>query len=468
MYQRIRALCFVGCLFSPALQAEGLLSVYTIAEANDQQVKVADANRLAVAESKPQARAGLLPNVVLGANGTQSFNQENWLHGDDFESTTAGYNVSLSYALYRRDRQIAYDQTDFQIAAAEADFESSQQSLIERVASAYFGILSAKDNLRFSTSNKEAIQRQLDQTNQRFEVGLIAITDVQESQAAYDLANAEEIQAQNELDNAHESLREITGQYHEIEETLREDMPLLPPDPTDIEEWSSVALDNNPQIQAILHNVEVARQEVERQRAAKLPTVDLVGRHGYTDTLRGDESITSQFQTDNSIGVQLSYLLYEGGAIKSRTREAQHRYTQTLDQLEQQKRVVDRQVHNAYLNVLSNISRVKALKQALISTKTALDAIQTGFDVGTRTSVDVLNAQRDVFGAERNYASARYDYVVNTLRLKQAAGLIDREDLEAINAWLEILEPEEKALEEEEMVEVEIEVEAEPESEAME
>jgi outer membrane protein len=436
MHKIIIFLWLIACFFYNPIQAETLLELYQLAVQNDPQLKIANQERLATLEKKSQARAPLLPQVTLGADATHNWRTEDWMTGNNQENTSVGYNVSLSYALYRRDLKIKLEQVDSQIQQAEATYESARQALMERLSSRYFAVLAANDNLKFAQSAKQAFKRQLDEAQQRFEVGLIAITDVEEAQAGYDLAVADEILAQNELDNAQEALREITGRYHQNLAALNEEAPLLGPDPTDIDAWTKTALEQNPEMLAAQYAVEEARQEIEKQRAANLPTIDLVGRHSYSDILRGDDNPPGTLTTNNSLGIELNYFLYEGGAIRSRIREAQRRKDQALDRLEQQRRAIQLQTRQAYFTLISNISRVKALKQALISTETALKAVQTGFELGTRTSVDVVNAQRDLLSAQRNYSSARYDYVLNTLRLKQAAGLISVDDLAGINNWL--------------------------------
>ena len=429
-------LLLIACCFTGPVQAETLLELYQLAVENDPQLKIAHKDYLATLEKRPQARALLLPYLGLGANVTETWSNDEGMFGGSRENTSGGYNVSLSYPLYKRDLHVQVEQVDSQIKQVEANYESAKQALMERLATRYFGVLAANDNVKFAGSAKEAFQRQLDDAQQRFDVGLIAITDVQEAQAGYDLAVADEIQAQNGSDNAFEALREITGSYHSLLATLNEDAPLLGPDPKDIDSWTEYALENNPQILAAEYAIKTASQEIEKQRAGNWPTLELVGKHSYSDVFRGDDSPFGNRSRSNSIGLQLSYPLYEGGAIRARTREAKQRYYQGLDQKELQRRAVQSQTRQAFLSVLSNISRVKALKQALISTETALKAIQAGFELGTRTSVDVVNAQRDLLHAQRNYSNARYDYVLNTLRLKQASGIISVDDLGKINSWL--------------------------------
>jgi len=394
----------------PSHAEETLLDLYHQAENNDSQLRIQTAEQHIAEEKKQQVKSTFRPQIAAGANVQENFGSSRWMTGDTTENTTVGYNLSLNYILYDR-----------------------QRNLMLETAQRYFGVLRAKDNLSFARTTKEAFQQQLEQTKQRFEVGLIAITDVQESQAGYDLSVADEIQSQNELHNAQEQLRELTGAYHEFLASLREDSPLLSPEPNDVEQWTKIALENNAQIIAARHDVETAKQGVAVERAADYPTVDLVARHGYDNVLRGDGHSPG---TNSSVGVQVSYYLYQGGIVDSKVRESHQRYNQALDRFEELKDAVQLQTHESFLSVSSNISRVKALKQAMVSTQTALDAVKTGVEVGTRTSIDLLNARRDLLKAQRDYSSARYEYVLSSLRLKQAAGLINMEDFASINAWL--------------------------------
>jgi outer membrane protein len=442
MYNYLTLLVFLLIACTP-IQAETLIELYQLAEQNDPQLQIADQQRLAILEKKVQAHAPLLPQITIGAEARENWSYKNIKFGDSSENTTIGYNLSLNYALYRRDLNIKYEQTDSLIREAEANYEAEKQALIERVAKRYFAVLAANDNLKFVQSAKKAFKRQLKEAQLRFEAGLIAVTDVEEARAGYDLAVADEISAQNELDNAIESLREITGSYHRVLAVLKKNMPLLKPEPYDIDTWTETALEQNPQIIAAQHAIENARQEIDKQRAANSPTVDFVAEHSYDDIIRGDRNFYNNRDRAfrNSVGVQLNYQLYEGGAIRSRIREAKRRHDQALGKLERQRRRVQLQIRQAFLSLVSNLSKVKALKQAVKSNETALKAIQTGFELGTRTSVDVMNAQHDLLRAQRNHSNARYDYVVTTLQFKQASGLLTEGDLIAINNWLTKVTP---------------------------
>jgi outer membrane protein len=262
---------------------------------------------------------------------------------------------------------------------------------------------------------------------------LIAITDVQEAQAAFDLATANEIQAVNQVDLALEALREVIGEYAQQLEPLGERMPLLSPDPTDIEVWTQQALTQNLEIEAQRALVRQAAEEIKRQRAGHYPTLDIVGSYG-------EQSSGGRFGATEidftALGLQLNVPLFSGGLVSSQVREAAHRYQESLQVLEQTARGIQRRTRDAYLGVESGISRVKALKQAVLSNQTSVEATKAGFEVGTRTTVDVVAAEQGLFRARRDYARARYDYLVNALRLRQAAGSLSQLDLLEVNTWL--------------------------------
>ena len=290
---------------------------------------------------------------------------------------------------------------------------------------------------RDAQANKDAIARQLEEAETRFEVGLIAITDVEEAQARFDLANADVIQAENALDNAREALREVAGEYYGSISSLIDEVPLIVPEPDDIDAWTTIALEQNLQLRAAHEATLVARDEIRRVEAGHLPTLDLVGSHTRSDNRGSGGAGFGVESWTSAIGVQLNLPIYQGGTVLSQTRESRHLYEQSVADLETVRRSTQRQAHDAFLGVKSGISRVRALKQALASTESALAAVQAGFDVGTRTSVDVLDAQSDLFEARRNYASARYAYILDILSLKQAAGTLSEDDLVQVNGWLQ-------------------------------
>ncbi|MEN8166888.1 MAG: TolC family outer membrane protein, partial [Pseudomonadota bacterium] len=292
----------------------------------------------------------------------------------------------------------------------------------------------AKDDLRVAQAEREATGRQMEQAQQRFDVGLIAITDVHEAQAAHDSARALEIAADNSLDNAWEALFEIIGPEAKTSlDKLGDKLPLKPPVPNDLEEWSNTAQQQNFDIIATRSNVESIRQDIEVSRSGHFPTLDLVG--GY-NLRRTDNDIGTEADT-GSIGLELAIPLYSGGGVSARTEQARANHRAAQQNLDQTRRAVNRQVRDAFRGMLSTISRVEALKAATVSAKSALESTQAGYEVGTRTIVDVLNVQRNLFSSQRDYLRSRYDYIVNGLSLKSAAGNLSEEDLVLVNTWLE-------------------------------
>lgn len=428
------ALATVLALGAGGVHAADLLAVYEMAGTNDPALRAARATRDATYEARPLALSQLLPNVALTGevnHNNQDVNKS--LRGaftDDFNTSAAA--VQLTQPLFRKDRFIQLDQADDQVAQAEVDYAGAEQDLIVRVTQAYFGVLSAQDTLTFTEADVKAIARQLDQAKQRFEVGLIAITDVNEAQARYDQARANAIVAQNNLDDAIESLLEITNEATGPLAQLDPAVPLDPPKPASLDEWTDLALQNNPGIISANYDAEIAKKQIEVRNAGHLPTVDLVGSYGLarSDARTGTDADTA------IIGVQLNLPLYTGGGVTSGTRQARFQYEAAQEVLEQQRRAVQTQVRNAYRGVLASISRVQALEAAERSAKSALEATEAGFEVGTRTLVDVLDSQRDLFLAQRDLSVARYDYILNYLLLRQAAGTLDPENIQNVNAWL--------------------------------
>lgn len=426
------------------LYATDLLEVYRTAQERDAELRTAEAEFRAALEARPQARSALLPQIegTLGYAYTDS-DQEGRA---SFDYQTRTFELSLNQTLYDHTNYVALRQADLGVAQATAVRDAARQELILRVAEAYFGVLSAKDNLSFAEAEKEAIGRQLEQADQRFEVGLIAITDVKEAQAQFDLAVAEEIAAQNRLDQAQEDLAVITGQFYENLPELSDRMPLVLPDPADRNQWVETAREANLNLVAQRLSTEVAAQDIKRQRSGHYPTLGLSA--SYNDQAFNDlpdfggqtsGATSQQFldRQDTQVGVQLRVPIYTGGRVSSLTREARENFDAAREQQELAERQTVQQTRSAFLSVNAGISRVRALEQALESTRASFEAAEAGFEVGTRTAVDVLLELRQVFRAERDFAEARYDYLLNTLRLKQAAGTLSQEDLISVNTWLD-------------------------------
>ena len=428
-YHVIPFAVFASLTLSSA-QADNLLDVYWVAEKNDPQLRSAGSFQEVLQARKSLAFAGLLPTV----EGSVDARNTRRSYGNASDSTNStGFELDLIQPLYRHESYKALSVSQARIEQADAQFSATQRGLMTRVATAYFNVLAAADNLEFLTTEKEAVARQLDQTKQRFEVGLIAVTDVHESQAAYDLTIASQITAQNELSNAREALRELTGQYHDDLRPLGEIKP-IPPEPNELAKWVEDSLNINFTVAAAQANVDAAREEQLRQRAGHLPYADLIGQYSY------QSDAGTNFQNEDlavsTVMLKITVPIFNGGAVSARTREAAYLYEQAKDALEQARRQAQRTASAAFLNVNATISRIKALGQAVISTQSALKASEAGLEVGTRTTLDVLNTRRELFRSQRDLSRARYDYVVSLLQLKEAAGTLSMADFEQTNALL--------------------------------
>ena len=446
----------VCLLLTSGASAENLLDIYRQALLTDPGIREAIANREAELQKKPQARGLLLPQIDANASWSDtnsegkrinSFGGQNQLTIFDNDTDGWSWDVQLSQTLFRWDQWVTLKKADKQVAKAEADYMAAQQDLIVRVASTYFDVLGAQKTLESEQAAKEAIGRQLEQAKKRFEVGLIAITDVQEAQSGYDQAVAAEIVAKRNLANSKELLREIVGRFDSNLQAPKQEIPLLSPVPADEEQWVETAIRKNPNALSAELDAEIARDDKRVAKSGFYPTVDLIA--SYTDlNIDGTGTATGQNTTstgpigtdsqDEQIEVRFSLPIFAGGNTSAKVKEATYRQRAARERFEKAVRQTKRETRDAYLGVISEISRVKALKQALSSAETALKATEAGYDVGTRTTVDVLDARRQVFLADVNYARSRYDYIVNTLKLKQAAGSLSARDIAEVNDWLEL------------------------------
>lgn len=424
--------------FGNTALAENLRDIYQLAKTNDPQFKAAQAGYQADAEIRSQAKSALLPQINATLHKTDHSDEAILPTPGTTDYESSGYTLTLSQSIYHHDYYLQLNQADATVARAAAQLREAEQALILRVAQNYFDVQAAIDNRVFANAEKKAISEQLQQARQRFNVGLTAITDVHEAQARYDQAVAQDILAENQLAISLEALRELTGQPHQKLQPLATSSPLVIPEPQDVNSWVQKALSQNMLLKVSQKNLDIARDEVSRQRAGHYPTIDLVATRSNTEVDEGPlyPAGTSENE-DTAISLQLNVPLFSGGNTSSRTREAAYRYQQAKENHEKTRRETERFARNAYLGVVANISQVNALKQALASSNIALQATQAGFEVGTRTAVDVLDSQRELFRAKRNYAKARYDYILETLRLKQAAGLLSEEDILQVNHWLE-------------------------------
>lgn len=435
MMHKLLILTF-SSLFASPIFAENLLQIYQQALKKDAQIKASEAGYLAVLEKRPQALSALKPRIDLGGSATYNLQQieRTGLRDGGSAFLNLGYNLNLTKPLIHKEIQAQIGQVDASILQAKASLEGDRQNLIIRVAEAYFQYLKAKEALTFATAEKKAIRHQLNQVKAYFNAGRSAITDVKEAQARYDQSVALEVAAKQQIDIARESIKAITTRYYKHLAGASSKTPLLIPKLNNIEQWTQTAIKNSLQVVAASHAVTAAQKAVEIERAAKSPTLDLFARHSG-NTTQG-ESQFDQDKFDASIGIQFNMPLYRGGNISSRIREARHRLQQARQQLEAQKRIVAQQTRAAYTTIISGLSQVKALKQALNSTQTAAKATQAGFEAGTRTAVDVLLALRETFRSKRDYSTARYDFLLNTLKLRQAAGILSENDIAALSKLL--------------------------------
>ena len=427
--------------------AVDLVGVHDLAVKNDPRLLAAAYRRDATAENKTQAVSFLLPNLQgsasLGRGNSKTKIAGNTVSDNDVDNER--YGVDLRQSLYNQANYERLDVARGQISFADAIYEQAYQAFLVRVADTYFKVLSASDGVIFAEAEEKALQRQFEQAQQRFEVGLTAVTDVHEARASYDNARARAIVQRNVLADTQEGLYELTGQYFEKVDPLQEVLPLVTPLPDSASEWVDIAMQNNPAVLAALANVDIADSSVRLERAGHYPSLDLVaGYSSYTNNnfifrdLEQNPIGTTELGTrDTSYGLQLQVPIYQGGAISSRTRQARSTLNAVNEDLDEQQRAVARQTNNAFRAVIAGIEQVGAFEQAMISAESALEATQAGFEVGTRTIVDVLIAQQRYFQAQRDNSLARHTYIVDHLRLKAAAGVLEVEDLQKVNSILE-------------------------------
>ena len=440
---------FTAMLASPAAMAVDLVGVHDLALKSDPRLQAAEYRRQATAENKTQAWANMLPQLGAGATWTRGDSTTSFgIPGvDDVEQDKErrNYDISLQQSLYR---QANYEQLDVargQITQADAIYQIAFQDFLLRVSQGYFLVLTLIDGVTFAEAEEKALQRQFEQAEQRFEVGLTAVTDVHEARASYDNARARAIVARNDLADAKEALKELTGKYFEEYDALQEVLPLVEPDPPDAEEWVQMALSNNPAVLSSRAAVDIADSNMRLARSGHFPTLDLVASYSdfkdskrlFTDDVGQPVGTTSLGVDDTTIQLLFNVPIYQGGRVSSQTRQARFLLDATGQDLDDVQRAAVREAQNSYRAVLAGIQEVQAFEQAEISAESALEAPQAGFEVGTRTIVDVLIAEQRRFQAQRDNSVARHAYIVRHLRLKSVAGLLSSEDLRVINQLLE-------------------------------
>lgn len=421
-----------------------LVTVYQLAAMNSADIAATVSDIEARREVVPQARAGLLPNISLAAGIADSRSKVDTNAGTVTSSRSGPlYQATLSQPIFRADRW-------FQLQAAEAISEQAslelsvaEQQLILDSAEAYFAVLRAQDNLAATKAEEAALKRQMDQANERFDVGLSDKTDVLEAQAGYDSARANRILAERQVQDAFQALVTLTNREHYSLVGIKHTLPILPPVPNDAQAWVDTAAQQNLRLLAADYAVIAAEQTLRQRKAGHAPTVDAVAQYqrGDNDRLgfvnnQGLPGYGSNAE-QSSIGLQLNIPLYSGGLTSSQVREAYSRVDQAEHQREHLRRQVVQATRNLHRALNTDVETVQARRQSIISNQSALEATEIGYQVGTRNIVDVLDAQRQLYSSVRNYNNARYDYILNNLRLKQAAGTLSPDDLQALSEHLQ-------------------------------
>jgi outer membrane protein len=439
----------IGMSITTGAIADDLMQVYQQALANDPLVNQAKAQRNAAFEGISISRANLLPQISGSVAYNTSTSERAQTLGSDadnlqivvFETDVDSYSYGLqmSMSLYDHANWLGLNRAEKVAEQSDAQLASSIQDVIVRTVTSYFGVLRARDNVEFVGAEKRAIERQLEQTRQRFEVGLTAITDVHEAQANYDRTVAQEIQAKNELEFALEALRVITGKYHDKLFGLNtENFSATMPTPANVTNWLETAEEKNLALLVNRFAMDIAKEDISIARSGHLPTLSLSAN--ATRSKDEIENPVLQFETpyldSQSINVSLNVPIYQGSRVTSQTDQAKFNYVAASQATEQTYRQTVQSVRSSFNNVKASISTIRALEQSVVSADSALKATEAGFDVGTRTVVDVLDSTRNLFDAQRNLAGARYDFVQSVITLKQAAGTLTAEDVEMINRGL--------------------------------
>jgi outer membrane protein len=431
------------CSVATTSSALDLKEAMERAQQYDTTFQVAYASYLAAIEASSQSTSAILPQI-----GFNAFIQEGRTEIDsagspsfDTDNNSDGYSINLNQVIYNKTVFDNLDQGDAIAARALAEFEAAKQDTIVRVAKAYFDVLTAIDTLETASAEKKAIGKQLEQSTERFNVGLSAITDVKEQQASYDIAAADEIIAINDLSNRREALRVIINMYPDNLEIAQKDIPLVVPEPMDINAWQEKSLHNNFSLLSAKYAVDAAQSAYDGSKGGHYPSVSLNASYGVTNSDQRQTNfsvipIQENESTDAKVVLSLDIPIYSGGFTSSTVRQKLSELNREKALQEQQKRLTIALARSAYLSLEADIAQVKARNQAVISTQTSLDATLAGYDAGTRTSVDVLLSQRLLYSSQRDYAVARHTYITDSLELKRVAGTLSLADIDEINKWL--------------------------------
>lgn len=430
-------LALIGSLHASHVRAADLLQTYLEALANDATYAAARAARDAGLENLPQGLAQILPtlNATAFTQYTDVRINEPVVSEPNRQGNSNGYTVTLTQPLFNWQAFQVYQEAGFKAAQAEAVFGQATQDLIVRVAQSYFDVLTSQDSLAFIQAQKTAIAEQLAQAKRNFEVGTATITDTHEAQARYDLAISQEIAARSDLEIKKRTLQQIIGRFPESLEPLRPNVELTPPNPNAMEDWASAAAAQGYPVRAQEAALEIATREIERSRAGHLPTLSIVGNATRNSSALNTTSAinTATDLTNRNIALQLAIPLYAGGNVGSLVRQAIANRERAQQDLEAGRRAAALSARQAYVGVTNGMAQVKALEAALVSSRSALESNKLGYEVGVRINIDVLNAQQQVYSTLRDLSKARYDTILNGLRLKAAAGSLGEADVEQVN-----------------------------------
>ncbi|MCE9682209.1 TolC family outer membrane protein [Halomonas alkalisoli] len=434
---------FVTLSMAGSAQGADLWTIAQDALENDAELASVRSGFLATEAARDVQRGTLLPQISVGGNVRQSriysSGQEQSAPQGQIGATpqddtinSVGVSLEAEQALYDPTRQAQLARAEREIDRDAVSLDVARQQLLFNVADAYFEILRAHDILSARRAQEIAISRQLEQARERFEVGLIAITDVHEAQASFDLARAQRIAAESAMQVSFEALERLTGHRYDSIDALAEDIPIVPPEPGDREDWVTLAMDNSPMVLMAQAGIEVARSQVEISRAGQRPVVSAFATYGWSDSDRTGTNHNSESQ----VGLRASLPLYTGGSTEAQIRQSGFALEVSQYDFEAQRRDTIQQVRSLFTRVNNDVETVEARRQAIVSNQSALEATRSGYEVGTRNIVDVLNAEQSLFNAIADHAEARYDYVLGLLQLQLQAGLLGADSIQAVNAWL--------------------------------
>ncbi len=437
------SLAIVAMVSASSASADDLLEIFNLAVTNDPQIRQARATYNANHEVLGQGRSYLLPTISLDGSSSRdtsgtvdAIGPGRPAHSFSNGFNSKSYGLNLRQALLNFQAWYAYQSARYSDEAAETRLVQAEQQLILKVATAYFAVLQSQENLATFRAQQDASNQVLDQTQQRFDVGLIPITDVYDSQASADLAAVQTLVEENTLNQSLEALEAITGQPHNDVAELREDFPIVPVDPIDMNEWVNLAQEGNLDIRLAELDLASREEDAKAARAALFPTLDISANYGWNESANPFSFTPGVAAERSSVAINLTVPLFSGGLNSARKRQAYYTRDASEEALMLSRRTNTQSTRNSYRSVETDVRAVAAQQQAIVSAQSALDATQVGVEVGTRNVVELVLAQRTLFQAQRDYDNARFKYVRDTLALKQAAGLLTPQDVIDLNQWL--------------------------------